>query len=528
MFATLSDRLADTFRNLRGKGRLSEADIDATAREIRIALLEADVALPVVKEFVAAVKERARGEEVSQALNPAQQIVKIVNEELVTILGGETRRLRYAKSGPTVILLAGLQGAGKTTLAAKLALWLKDQGKSPLLVAADLQRPNAVQQLQVNGERAGVPVFAPEPGNTGGIEDGGDPVAVARGSLEEAKRTLHDVVIVDTAGRLGVDAELMQQAADIRDAVQPDEVLFVVDAMIGQDAVNTAQAFLEGVGFDGVVLTKLDGDARGGAALSIASVTGRPVMFASAGEKLTDFDLFHPDRMASRILDLGDMLTLIEQAEKTFDQEEAAKAAGKLMGQGGEFTLDDFLAQMQQVRKLGSMSKIMGMLPGMGQFREQLENFDEREIDRIQAIIQSMTPAERDNPKMIDGSRRARIARGAGRQVSDVNSLVDRFFEARKMMMQFAKGGGMPGLPGMPGMAGGGKRGKQKAAAKKGKGKRVSGNPAKAAQQAAADKDKAAAASSANPFGTPNGEEVDYEQAAAALDLPKDFSKYLK
>ena len=523
LFATLSDRLADTFKNLRGKGRLSEADIDATAREIRIALLEADVALPVVKEFVAAVKERARGEEVSQALNPAQQIVKIVNEELVNILGGETRRLRYAKSGPTVILLAGLQGSGKTTLAAKLALWLKEQGKSPLLVAADLQRPNAVQQLQVNGERAGVPVFAPEPGN-----GTGDPVEVARASIEEAKRTLHDVVIVDTAGRLGVDSELMQQAADIRDAVQPDEVLFVVDAMIGQDAVTTAQAFLEGVGFDGVVLTKLDGDARGGAALSIASVTGRPVMFASAGEKLTDFDLFHPDRMASRILDMGDMLTLIEQAEKTFDQEEAAKAAGKLMGQGGEFTLDDFLAQMQQVRKLGSMSKIMGMLPGMGQFRDQLENFDEREIDRIQAIIQSMTPAERDNPKMIDGSRRARIARGSGRQVSDVNSLVDRFFEARKMMMQFAKGGGMPGLPGMPGMSGGGKRGKAKAQAKKGKGRRVSGNPAKAAQEAAAEKEKAAAAASANPFGTPNGEEVDYEQAAAALDLPKDFSKYLK
>jgi signal recognition particle subunit SRP54 len=296
--------------------------------------------------------------------------------------------------------------------------------------------------------------------------------------------------------------------------------------MIGQDAVTTAQAFLEGVGFDAVVLTKLDGDARGGAALSIASVTGRPVMFASAGEKLTDFDVFHPDRMASRILDMGDMLTLIEQAEKTFDQDEAAKAAGKLMGQGGEFTLDDFLAQMQQVRKLGSMSKIMGMLPGMGQFRDQLENFDEREIDRIQAIIQSMTPAERANPKLIDGSRRARIARGSGRQVSDVNNLVDRFFEARKMMMQFAKGG-MPGLPGMPGMSSGGKRGKQKAQAKKGKSKRVSGNPAKAAQQAAAEKQKAAAAS-ANPFGTPNGEEVDYEKAAAALDLPKDFSKYLK
>jgi signal recognition particle subunit SRP54 len=518
LFATLSDRLADTFKNLRGKGRLSEADIDATAREIRIALLEADVALPVVKEFVAAVKDRARGEEVSGALNPAQQIVKIVNEELVTILGGETRRLRYAKTGPTVIMLAGLQGAGKTTLAAKLARWLKEQGKSPLLVAADLQRPNAVNQLQVNGERVGVPVFAPEPGN--GV---GNPVDVARASIEEAKRTLHDVVIVDTAGRLGVDAEMMQQAADIRDAVNPDEILFVVDAMIGQDAVITAQAFLDGVGYDGVVLTKLDGDARGGAALSIASITGKPVMFASAGEKMTDFDLFHPDRMASRILDMGDVMTLIEQAEKTFDQEQAMKAAAKLSGQGGEFTLDDFLEQMQQVRKLGSMSKIMGMLPGMGQFREQLENFDEREIDRIQAIIQSMTPGERANPKLIDGSRRRRIAMGSGRQVSDVNTLVDRFFEARKMMMSMARGGGMPGMPGMPGM--GGKRQKAKAQPKKGKGAKRSGNPAKAAQQAAAEKEKAA---SANPFGTPGGGEMDYEQAAAALDLPKDFSKFLK
>ena len=524
MFATLSDRLADTFKNLRGKGRLSESDIDATAREIRIALLEADVALPVVKEFVGAVKERARGEEVSQALNPAQQIVKIVNEELVTILGGETRRLRYAKSGPTVIMLAGLQGSGKTTLAAKLALWLKEQDKTPLLVAADLQRPNAVNQLQVNGERAGVPVFAPEPGN--GV---GDPVAVARASVEEAKRKLHDVVIVDTAGRLGVDAEMMKQAADIRDAVDPDEVLFVVDAMIGQDAVTTAQAFLDGVGYDGVVLTKLDGDARGGAALSIASVTGRPVMFASAGEKLTDFDLFHPDRMASRILDLGDMLTLIEQAEKAFDQEQALKAAQKLTGQGGEFTLDDFLEQMQQVRKLGSMSKIMGMLPGMGQFRDQIENFDEREIDRIQAVIQSMTPAERANPKLIDGSRRARIARGSGRQVSDVNQLVDRFFEARKMMLSMAKGG-MPGFPGMPGMAGGGGKKAKAKQAKKGKGgKRVSGNPAKAAAQKKAQEERTPAAS-ANPFGQPAGEEeeVDYQKAAAALDLPKDFSNYLK
>ncbi|MGA8245266.1 MAG: signal recognition particle protein, partial [Nocardioides sp.] len=490
MFATLSDRLADTFKNLRGKGRLSEADIDATAREIRIALLEADVALPVVREFVDAVKERARGEEVSGALNPAQQVVKIVNDELVTILGGETRRLRYAKTAPTVILLAGLQGSGKTTLAAKLAVWLKEQDKQPMLVAADLQRPNAVNQLQVNGERAGVPVFAPEPGN--GV---GDPVEVARASIDEARRRLYDVVIVDTAGRLGVDADMMQQAVDIRDAVSPDEILFVVDAMIGQDAVTTAQAFLDGVGYDGVVLTKLDGDARGGAALSIASITGKPVMFASAGEKLTDFDVFHPDRMASRILDMGDVMTLIEQAEKAFDQEQALKAANKLTGQGGEFTLDDFLEQMQQVRKLGSMSKIMGMLPGMGQFRDQLENFDEREIDRIQAIIQSMTPAERANPKLIDGSRRARIARGSGRQVSDVNSLVDRFFEARKMMMSFAKGGGMPGLPGMPGMAGGGKRGKAKQAAKakQGKGRRVSGNPAKAAAAARAAQEKAPA-----------------------------------
>jgi signal recognition particle subunit SRP54 len=513
LFATLSDRLADTFKNLRGKGRLSEADIDATAREIRIALLEADVALPVVKEFTAAIKERARGEEVSGALNPAQQIVKIVNEELVEILGGETRRLRYAKTGPTVIMLAGLQGAGKTTLAAKLALWLKEQGKSPLLVACDLQRPNAVNQLQVNGERVGVPVFAPEAGN-----GSGDPVAVAKASIEEATRKLYDVVIVDTAGRLGIDAEMMQQAADIRAAVNPDEVLFVVDAMIGQDAVTTALAFQEGVGFDGVVLTKLDGDARGGAALSVRSVTGKPVMFASAGEKMTDFDVFHPDRMAGRILDMGDMLTLIEQAEKVFDQEQALKAAEKLSG-NGDFTLDDFLVQMQQIRKLGSMSKIMGMLPGMGQFKDALANFDEREIDRIQAIIQSMTPAERDNPKLIDGSRRLRISKGSGTQVSDVNTLVDRFHEAKKMMLQMARGGGMPGMPGVPGMGGPGpgKRGNARQAPAKGKAKRVSGNPAKAAQQKAELASKAPAA----PV-------IDYETAAANLDLPKDFSKFLK
>jgi signal recognition particle subunit SRP54 len=517
VFATLSDRLSETFKNLRGKGRLSEADIDATAREIRLALLEADVALPVVKEFVEAVKERARGAEVSQALNPAQQVIKIVDDELVTILGGETRRLRFAKTPPTVIMLAGLQGAGKTTLAAKLALWLKDQDKSPMLVAADLQRPNAVQQLQVNGERAGVTVFAPEPGN--GV---GDPVAVARRAIDESRRTLHDVVIIDTAGRLGIDAELMQQASDIRDAVDPDEVLFVVDAMIGQDAVNTARAFLDGVGYDGVVLTKLDGDARGGAALSIAKMTGKPVMFASAGEKLTDFDLFHPDRMASRILDMGDLLTLIEQAEKTFDAEQAAKAAAKLQGDG-EFTLDDFLEQMQQVRKMGSLTKMLGMLPGMGQFRDQLENFDEREIDRIQAIIQSMTPGERADPKSIDGSRRSRIAKGSGRAVSDVNQLVDRFFEARTMMQQMARGGGM-GLPGSPGVGLGKKaKGRQAPQPKRAKGKRQSGNPAKRAQEAAqAGQRPAAAAGSA--FGLdPDAVPDDFDPT----QLP-DLSKYLK
>jgi signal recognition particle subunit SRP54 len=479
LFATLSDRLADTFKNLRGKGRLSEADIDATAREIRVALLEADVALAAVKPFIAAVKERARGAEVSQALNPAQQVVKIVDEELIGILGGETRRLRMASRPPTVIMLAGLQGSGKTTLAAKLGRWLKEQGHSPMLVAADLQRPNAVNQLQVVGEQAGVTVYAPEPGN--GV---GDPVEVARGGVAEARRTLHDVVVVDTAGRLGVDAEMMQQAADIRDAVSPDETLFVVDAMIGQDAVTTAQAFLDGVGFDGVVLTKLDGDARGGAALSVAQVTGRQVMFASSGEKLTDFDVFHPDRMASRILGMGDMLTLIEQAEKTFDAEQAEKAAAKLQGKGGEFTLDDFLQQMQAVRKMGSLSKIFGMLPGMGDFKEQIDSIDERDVDRIAAIIQSMTPAERDNPKIIDGSRRSRIARGSGVAVSEVNNLVDRFFEARKMMTSMAKG--MPGMPGMPGAPGMGKRAKAKQAAKRGKAKRGSGNPAKRAQQEAA------------------------------------------
>ena len=443
MFETLSDRLTQVFSSLRGKGRLSPADIDATAREIRIALLEADVALPVVRQFIARVKERAAGAEVSQALNPAQQVIKIVHEELVTILGGETRRLRFAKNPPTVIMLAGLQGSGKTTLAGKLALWLKEQGNTPLLVAADLQRPNAVTQLQVIGERAGVPVFAPEPGN--GV---GDPVAVARQSIDEAKRSLYNIVIVDTAGRLGIDAEMMAQAAAIRDATDPDEVLFVVDAMIGQDAVATAQAFLDGVGYDGVVLTKLDGDARGGAALSIAALTGKPVMFASTGEKLADFDIFHPDRMATRILDMGDVLTLIEQAEKAFDADQAASMADRLMtGEG--FTLEDFVEQLGMLRKLGPLKNILGMMPGASKNKELLDKVNDKDLDRAEAIVRSMTPEERRNPKIINGSRRLRIANGSGVAVGEVSQLVTNFFEGQRQM-KMLMGGGMPGMPGMP------------------------------------------------------------------------------
>jgi signal recognition particle subunit SRP54 len=515
VFDTLSDRLASTFKNLRGKGRLSEADIDATAREIRIALLEADVALPVVRAFIKQVKERATGIEVSQALNPAQQVIKIVNEELVGILGGETRRLRFAKTPPTVIMLAGLQGAGKTTLAGKLGRWLKAQGHTPLLVACDLQRPNAVNQLSVVADRAGIAIFAPEPGN--GV---GDPVKVAQDSVEFARGKQHDVVIVDTAGRLGIDQELMQQAADIRDAVSPDEILFVVDAMIGQDAVNTAEAFRDGVGFDGVVLSKLDGDARGGAALSIAHVTGKQIMFASNGEKLDDFDAFHPDRMASRILGMGDMLSLIEKAEQTFSQAEAEKMAAKLQKGPKEFTLDDFLAQMEQVRKMGSISKLLGMLPGMGQMKDQINNLDEREVDRTAAIIKSMTPAERHEPTIINGSRRARIAKGSGVDVSAVKGLVERFFEARKMMSKMAQGGGMPGMPGMPGMGGGGA--KKKKQVKQAKGKRKSGNPMKRKAEEEAAAARREAAQSGNPLGLPQGSDEPQN-----FELPEEFKKFM-
>jgi len=422
--------------------------------------------------------------------------VQIVNEELIRILGGQQRRLEFAKKPPTIIMLAGLQGAGKTTLAGKLAKWLAKDGHTPILVAADLQRPNAVTQLQVVGQQAGVPVYAPEPGN--GV---GNPVTVARDGVKFAQQKLHDVVIVDTAGRLGVDAEMMKQAADIRRAIDPDEVLFVIDAMIGQDAVATAKAFQDGVDFTGVVLTKLDGDARGGAALSVASMTGRPIMFASTGESLDDFEPFHPDRMASRILDLGDILTLIEQAQGAFDEDEARKLAEKF--QTDTFTLDDFLGQMQQLRNMGSIKKMMSMLPGAGAMKQQLDNFDEREIVRTEAIIQSMTKAERTTPKLLNGSRRLRIARGSGSSVTEVNQLVQRFEQAAKMMKTVARGG-MPNIPGMGPMPGiGGGRGKPQQAKKKGS---KSGNPAKRAAEnlaiASGEKPGGAGAASTTGGGT--------------------------
>ena len=504
MFASLSDRLSATFKQLRGKGRLSENDIDETVREIRIALLDADVALPVVRQFCARIKERALGAEVSGALNPAQQVVKIVNEELVAILGGETRRIRLAKKSPTVILLAGLQGAGKTTLAGKLAVHLRANGHQPVLVAADLQRPNAVDQLKVVGQQANTVVFAPEPGN-----GKGDPVKVTKQAIKFAEEKQHDIVIIDTAGRLAIDDELMKQLRKVRDVANPDEVLLVIDAMTGQDAVNTAETFATEIGIDGVVLTKLDGDARGGAALSVATITGKPIMFASTGEKLADFEIFHPDRMASRILDMGDILTLIEQAEKTFDQDETERLAKKVQS-GEDFTLTDFMNQMKQLKNMGSITKMLGMLPGMGDMKKQIDNIDERELDRVGAIISSMTPAERDNPKILNGSRRARIAKGSGTQVSDVNGLIERFTQAQKMMRQMAKGGnvpGMPAMPAMPGMA----RPVQAKKQQKGKGAKKVGNPAKRAALAA-------------------GENVD-EQAPSSntlTEIPSAFKDFLK
>ena len=495
-FESLSNKLQDVFKQLRGKGKLTEKDVKTAMREVKLALLEADVNFKIVKDFVNKVTEKAVGGDVLEGLNPGQQVVKIVNDELVTLMGSTQSKLTFSSKSPTIYMMVGLQGAGKTTLAGKLGYWLKDSGHTPLLVAADLQRPNAVTQLQVVGERAGVPVYAPEKGvqSDGGeavASPGlttGDPVKVARDAVALAKQKLYDTVIIDTAGRLGVDEELMKQARDIRDAVQPNEILFVIDAMIGQDAVQTAKAFDEGVDFTGVVLSKLDGDARGGAALSVASVTGKPILFASTGEGLKDFEVFHPDRMASRILDMGDILTLIEQAQKQFDEEEARKAAIKISD--GSFGLDDFLDQLQQVRKLGPMKNLLGMIPGMAAHRKELEQFDEREIDRTEAIIRSMTPAERRDPSIIDGSRRARIAYGSGVTVSQVNALLQRFEQAAKMMKRMSNkaGAGMPGFGG-PAMGGGKGKGKGKKGKKKG-GK--SGNPMKREAEEKALRDKLA------------------------------------
>ena len=526
-FSDLSDRLTASFKRLRSRGVLTESDVDQTISEIRRALLDADVALPVVREFTTQVREKAYGAARSRALNPGQQVVRIVHDELVEILGGETRELHFAQRGPTVFMLAGLQGAGKTTLAGKLGKWLREEGKSVLLVASDLQRPNAVGQLQIVGERAGVQVWAPQPGN--GV---GDPVQVARSGLDYAITNGINVVIVDTAGRLGVDEEMMAQAIAIREAVNPHEVMFVLDAMIGQDAVNTATAFRDGVGFTGVVLSKLDGDARGGAALSVRGVTGAPILFASTGEGLDDFERFHADRMASRILDMGDIMTLIEQAEKRLDAEEAEKMAKKAMS--GELTLDDFLSQLQQVRKLGSMKKVLGMIPGMAQMRDQLENFDEREVNRVEAIVRSMTPAERADVSILNGSRRARIARGSGVTVAEVNNLVKRFEAAKAMMGQMGQmgPGGMPGMGSMPGSGG---KAKQKAQARKERAQRArvakkarSGNPAKRRQQeleALLPPEQRSSAPSGSAFGM--SEALQEGPRPTLDDLPEDIRRML-
>lgn len=474
MFDSLTSKFSSAFSSLRSRGRIKASDVDEIVSDIRTALIDSDVALEVADSFSQSIKEQSllALEQVNKSTNPANGIFEIVNAELVKILGGQTRRIRMAKKAPTVIMLVGLQGAGKTSLAGKLALFLKNQGNTPLLVASDLQRPNAVTQLQQVGQSVGIPVFAPEPGN--GV---GDPIKVAQAGRKFAEDKLHNFVIVDTAGRLGIDEELMSQAAKIRDAVKPDEILFVVDAMLGQDAVRTATSFLRGVGFDGVVLTKLDGDARGGAALSIVTLTDRPIMFVATGEKPADFDLFHPDRMASRILGMGDVATLAEQAKTALDPDLTKKFEEKF-ARGDDFTLTDFLSQLQAMKKMGSMTKMLGMLPGMnsGAMKKQLENLDDGELVRTEAIIQSMTPAERGDVKILNGTRRARIAKGSGRQVSEVNNLVDRFTSAQKMMRQMRNAGGMPAIPGMPALP---KMNKALPPKKKSK----SGNPAKRAAE---------------------------------------------
>jgi signal recognition particle subunit SRP54 len=438
VFDTLSDKLQHTLGDLRKRGRLDEESVSKAMREIRLALLEADVNLQVVKDFVARVRERAVGEEVTKSLTPGQQVVKIVHEELTDVMGGGDSRLAFAQRGPTTILLVGLQGSGKTTAAAKLALMLRKEGKAPGLVAADLQRPAAIDQLEQLGRQIQVPVFS---------EERKDPVAAAERGVAWAVDEGVDVVIVDSAGRHQVDVDLMQELGRIASAIRPTDVLLVLDAMTGQEAVNVAEAFQEQVAFDGIVLTKLDGDARGGAALSVRAVTGRPIKLASTGEKLDQLEWFHPDRMASRILGMGDVMTLIEKAEAAVEADEQAEMEARL--RAGEFTFDDFLASYKMLRKMGPLKGVLSMIPGVGNQLKGLE-IDERELARVEAIILSMTPRERGFPHTIDGSRRQRIARGSGTTVQEVSRLLNARKEMQKLMKQMGKGK-MPALPGMAG-----------------------------------------------------------------------------
>jgi len=428
MFDSLTDRFEGIFSRLRGRGRLGEAEIDEVLREIRLALLEADVNFKVVKDLLARIKARCLDADLSKSLTPAQVVIKIVHAELIATLGGETLKITFAPKPPTVVLLAGLQGSGKTTAAAKLARWFKQQGRNPIMVGADLQRPAAVEQLRVLGSQITVPVFS----------EATDPVAVACAGIEEARDKGRDVCIVDTAGRLSIDAEMMEEVRQISAAVQPHYTLLVIDAMTGQDAVATAEAFHATLEIDGVILSKLDGDARGGAALSVKEVIGRPIAFASIGERVADFEQFHPNRMADRILGMGDVLTLIETVEREYDKDVAAKAETALLE--GQFTLDDFLEQMQQIRKMGPLQNIIGMMPGIP---KELKNADigEKEIGRIEAIIRSMTPEERAKPDLVNGSRRARIATGSGTTTSEVNLLLKQFKEMAKMMKRFGGAG---------------------------------------------------------------------------------------
>jgi signal recognition particle subunit SRP54 len=459
MFDALSDRLERISTRLRGKGRISEADLDEALGDIRTALLEADVELSVARRFCDGIRLRVSAESLSASLTPGQQVIKAVHEELVGVLGGQSLKITYASRPPTVVLMAGLQGSGKTTASAKLAQWWKQQGRNPILIGADLQRPAAVEQLRILGAQAGVTVFS-EPT---------DPVAVARAGVEEARRLGKDVAIIDTAGRLTIDAALMEEIRGISEATQPHYTFLVIDAMIGQDAVATASAFHQTLALDAVILSKLDGDARGGAALSVKGVVGKPIAFASTGERLADFDLFHPDRMADRILGMGDVLSLIEQAERTMDHDTVAKGAARLMQ--GNFTLEDFLSQLRQVRKMGSLGGLMKLMPGMSkEMRQAAGQIDDGEIARVEAIVCSMTPTERDDVNLLDGSRRSRIARGSGTTVAEVNALLKQFKEMQKMMKGMASGNmpNIPGMGGMPGLGGLGGRAGRKLAAQAG------------------------------------------------------------